>query len=266
MTSPIHLEQPAVRTASDATAAHIGRETAFGARNYDPLPVVLGQGAGAWLTDVDGKRYLDLMSAYSAVSFGHAHPQNRGGARRAGATARGHVARVPQRPAARAARTPGEDDRPGSRVAVQRRRGGGRDGTQGGAQVGIPREGHSGRPGRDHRLRKQLPRPLDRDRRLFVGAAIPGWLRAVSSRIRHDPVRRRHGAGRGHHAEHRGLPGRADPGRGRHHRAAGGVSRAMRAHLPRTQCPADLRRDTDRAWPHGLPARVPARSACAPMA
>ncbi len=75
MTSPIHLEQPAGRTASKATAAYIGRETAFGARNYDPLPVVLGQGMGAWLTDVDGKRYLDLMSAYSAVSFGHAHPR-----------------------------------------------------------------------------------------------------------------------------------------------------------------------------------------------
>jgi ornithine--oxo-acid transaminase len=75
MTSPIHIEQPALRTASKAAAAHIGRENAFGARNYDPLPVVLGLGAGAWLTDVDGKRYLDLMSAYSAVSFGHAHPR-----------------------------------------------------------------------------------------------------------------------------------------------------------------------------------------------
>ena len=75
MTSPIHLEQPAARAVSKAAAAQIGRETAFGARNYDPLPVVLGLGAGAWLTDVDGKRYLDLMSAYSAVSFGHAHPR-----------------------------------------------------------------------------------------------------------------------------------------------------------------------------------------------
>jgi ornithine--oxo-acid transaminase len=75
MTSPIHVERAALRIASKATAEHIGRENAFGARNYDPLPVVLGQGAGAWLTDVDGKRYLDLMSAYSAVSFGHAHPR-----------------------------------------------------------------------------------------------------------------------------------------------------------------------------------------------
>src|SRR5437016_4255913 len=75
MTSPTHIEQPALRSVSRAAAAHIKRENAFGARNYDPLPVVLGQGAGAWLTDVDGKRYLDLMSAYSAVSFGHAHPK-----------------------------------------------------------------------------------------------------------------------------------------------------------------------------------------------
>jgi ornithine--oxo-acid transaminase len=75
MASPIHVEQAAMRRASKAAAEHIKREHAFGARNYDPLPVVLGQGAGAWLTDVDGKRFLDLMSAYSAVSFGHAHPK-----------------------------------------------------------------------------------------------------------------------------------------------------------------------------------------------
>jgi ornithine--oxo-acid transaminase len=75
MTSSIRTERSALHATSPATAAHIGRENAFGARNYDPLPVVLGQGAGAWLTDVDGTRYLDLMSAYSAVSFGHAHPK-----------------------------------------------------------------------------------------------------------------------------------------------------------------------------------------------
>ena len=52
-------------------------ERTFAARNYDPLPVVLSHGEGAWITDVDGRRYLDLMSAYSAVSFGHAHPRSR---------------------------------------------------------------------------------------------------------------------------------------------------------------------------------------------
>ena len=60
---------------SDAAAELIGREKTFGARNYDPLPVVLARGAGSWLADVDGRRYLDLMSAYSAVSFGHGHPR-----------------------------------------------------------------------------------------------------------------------------------------------------------------------------------------------
>ena len=53
----------------------IAREAAVAARNYHPLPVVLQSGRGEWLTDVDGKRYLDMMSAYSAVSHGHAHPR-----------------------------------------------------------------------------------------------------------------------------------------------------------------------------------------------
>ncbi len=52
----------------------IARERRFAARNYDPLPVVLSHGEGAWVTDVEGRRHLDLMSAYSAVSFGHGHP------------------------------------------------------------------------------------------------------------------------------------------------------------------------------------------------
>ncbi|HSU42949.1 MAG TPA: ornithine--oxo-acid transaminase [Casimicrobiaceae bacterium] len=66
---------PASQPLSDAALDLIGREKAFGARNYDPLPVVLARGEGSWLADVDGHRYLDLMSAYSAVSFGHAHPR-----------------------------------------------------------------------------------------------------------------------------------------------------------------------------------------------
>jgi ornithine--oxo-acid transaminase len=52
----------------------IESEKRYSARNYDPLPVVLERGEGVWLWDVEGKRYLDMMSAYSAVSFGHGHP------------------------------------------------------------------------------------------------------------------------------------------------------------------------------------------------
>jgi ornithine--oxo-acid transaminase len=50
-------------------------EAAYGARNYAPLPVVLARGEGVWLWDDRGRRYLDMMSAYSAASFGHAHPR-----------------------------------------------------------------------------------------------------------------------------------------------------------------------------------------------
>lgn len=52
----------------------IALENDYCARNYQPLPVVLTKGSGVWLWDVTGKRYLDMMSAYSAVSFGHSHP------------------------------------------------------------------------------------------------------------------------------------------------------------------------------------------------
>ena len=50
-------------------------EAQYSARNYHPLPVVLSRGQGVYLWDEDGKRYVDMMSAYSAVSFGHSHPK-----------------------------------------------------------------------------------------------------------------------------------------------------------------------------------------------
>jgi len=53
----------------------MAREARFGASNYRSLPVVLTRGEGAYLWDVEGKRYIDMMSAYSAVSFGHGHPR-----------------------------------------------------------------------------------------------------------------------------------------------------------------------------------------------
>ena len=50
-------------------------ESEYCAKNYDPLPVVLTRGAGAHLWDIEGRRYVDMMSAYSAISLGHAHPR-----------------------------------------------------------------------------------------------------------------------------------------------------------------------------------------------
>jgi len=58
-----------------AAADIIARERHHGAANYLPLPVVLSQGSGVWLRDMNGRRYLDMMSAYSAASHGHCHPR-----------------------------------------------------------------------------------------------------------------------------------------------------------------------------------------------
>src|SRR5450759_5610879 len=44
------------------------------AHNYHPLPVVIASAKGAWVTDVEGRRYLDCLAGYSALNFGHGHP------------------------------------------------------------------------------------------------------------------------------------------------------------------------------------------------
>jgi len=54
---------------------YINREDQFGAHNYHPLPVVLERGEGPFVWDVEGKRYFDFLSAYSAVNQGHCHPK-----------------------------------------------------------------------------------------------------------------------------------------------------------------------------------------------
>ena len=57
-----------------ATAAEIALAERYAAHNYHPLPVVIATAEGAWVTDVEGRRYLDCLAAYSAVNFGHRHP------------------------------------------------------------------------------------------------------------------------------------------------------------------------------------------------
>ncbi len=47
----------------------------YSASNYHPLPVVVAEAEGCWVTDVEGKRYLDMLAAYSALNFGHRHPE-----------------------------------------------------------------------------------------------------------------------------------------------------------------------------------------------
>ncbi len=60
--------------ASGRSFAAIGLEEEHTAHNYHPLPVVVASAAGAWVTDIAGRRYLDCLAAYSAVNFGHGHP------------------------------------------------------------------------------------------------------------------------------------------------------------------------------------------------
>jgi len=57
------------------SASYISLEERFGAHNYHPLPVVLERGEGVHVWDVDGKKYFDFLSAYSAVNQGHCHPK-----------------------------------------------------------------------------------------------------------------------------------------------------------------------------------------------
>jgi ornithine--oxo-acid transaminase len=52
-------------------------EDRFGAKNYHPLDVILSKGEGVWVWDVEGKKYMDCLSAYSAVNQGHCHPKIR---------------------------------------------------------------------------------------------------------------------------------------------------------------------------------------------
>ena len=65
-------ESIAMLTATDTL---IEQEDAWGAHNYHPLDLVIAEARGAWVTDVEGRRYLDCLSAYSAVNQGHCHPR-----------------------------------------------------------------------------------------------------------------------------------------------------------------------------------------------
>lgn len=63
------------KTLSSKSEVLIEKENKYGAHNYHPLPVVLERGEGVYVWDVDGKKYYDFLSAYSAVNQGHCHPR-----------------------------------------------------------------------------------------------------------------------------------------------------------------------------------------------
>jgi ornithine--oxo-acid transaminase len=63
-----------MNTAVTTAESFLEQEDLHAAHNYHPLEVVVSHGEGAWVTDVNGRRYLDCLAAYSAVNFGHGHP------------------------------------------------------------------------------------------------------------------------------------------------------------------------------------------------
>ncbi|MBV9719162.1 MAG: ornithine--oxo-acid transaminase [Candidatus Eremiobacteraeota bacterium] len=69
------LNSHGVQLLSDRAREFIAEEERYGARNYAPLDLVVERAEGAWLWDVNGKRYLDCVSAYSALNVGHCHPR-----------------------------------------------------------------------------------------------------------------------------------------------------------------------------------------------
>lgn len=69
----INLEIPSFDTMN--TQDYIELEQQYGAENYHPLDVVITKGEGVWVWDIECKKYLDFLSAYSALNQGHCHPK-----------------------------------------------------------------------------------------------------------------------------------------------------------------------------------------------
>ncbi|MFQ5590235.1 MAG: ornithine--oxo-acid transaminase [Phycisphaerae bacterium] len=67
--------QPAVDVGRMTGEQHIELVERYAAHNYHPLPVVVAKADGVWVEDAGGKRYMDMLAAYSAVNFGHGHPE-----------------------------------------------------------------------------------------------------------------------------------------------------------------------------------------------
>ena len=237
---------------TNRTAAAVAEAERWTAHNYHPLPVVIADAEGAWVTDVDGQRYLDCLAGYSALNFGHRHPALIAAARtqldRVTLTSRAfhhdQLGAVLPRPRRAVRQGPGAAD--------EHRRRGRRDGDQGRPQVGLPGQGRAGRAGDHRRRRRQLPRPHHDDRQLLhrprrarrlrpvharASAIVPyGDLAALRGRDRRDHGRR---------------ADRADPGRGRRPRAAGRLpaGRPRAVHASRTCCSSPTRSSPASAAP-----------------
>ncbi len=201
----------------------IATEARLGAGNYAPLGVVISRGQGVYVWDTEGARYLDCLSAYSAVNQGHCHPKILSAmveqAGRLTLTSRAfhndQLAPFYQELAALTGAhkiLPMNSGAEAVETAIKAVRKWGYEvkGVPDGlAEIIVCADNFHGRTLGDCRLlhRSRGPRPF----------------RPVRAGLRHRSVRRRRRTRGRDQPEHRGLPGRADPGRGRHHPAAAGL-------------------------------------------
>ena len=247
------------------TAGLIDLETRLGAANYQPLDVVLTEGKGVWVTDIEGNRYLDCLAAYSAVNQGHCHPKILAAmveqAGRLTLTSRAfrndQLGRFYEELAALTNShkvLPMNSGAEAVETAIKAVRKWGyevKGVPEGQAEIIVCADNFHGRT-------LAIVVLLDRPRR-------PRRLRAVRAGLQGGALRRRRRARGGDHAQHRRLPGRADPGRGRGRSSRRpAISRACASSARAHGRHADPRRDPDRARPHRQAARRGARGRSRP--
>ena len=248
---PRHARAISVQSMTNSESSRLADELIeiedrWGARNYLPWTWSSSgpraSGSTAWM----GERYLDCLSAYSALNQGHCHPRIIQALQEQAAriTLTSRAFRNDQLPAVHRGTGPAVRHADGAADEHRRRSGG--DGHQSGSPLGIRPQGHSTGSGRDHRLREQLSRADHHHHRLFLRAALPGRVRPLHSRIRDRAVRRCGGAGARDHAEHLRFPVRADSVRGRHPDSARWISERRGGNLPARAGPDGRRRDPDR--------------------
>ncbi len=159
------------------------------AHNYHPLPVVVSEAEGAWVTDVEGKRYLDMLSAYSALNFGHRHPDLIRAAKaqldRLTLTSRafhhdrlGPFCQELAELCAMDMVLPMNSGAEAVETALKTAR-----------RWGYDVKGRARGAREDHRVRRELPRQDDHDRRVLLRSVGDDRLRSVHARVRVGPVR-----------------------------------------------------------------------------
>ena len=165
-------------------------ESRYSAHNYDPLPVVLARGQGAHVWDNADRRYVDMMSAYSAASHGHGHPRIL-----AALNGQAHRLAVPSRAyfnnrlgpfLAELCKVTGLD----AALPMNTARGSGGNRHQGGAPLGLPRQGNCARSGRDHCCGREFSRANHNGNLILERARLSRRIWPVHARLPLRSLRR----------------------------------------------------------------------------